>query len=139
MKIKNLLIGDLKTKRDATEARFREFLMLYETVKRERNRYTSLAQSSTQAAAEMAEKIRILEDEVRILRSQSDAKDNAIHSEIVAHAKTCDKRDKLRLDTNKSHSVYREKQEMVEQQIVEIDKFNNIINTMIITTLSLLQ
>ena len=130
VKIKNLLIGDLKSKRDATETRFKEFLLLYEMVKKERNRYTSLAQSSSQAAAEMAEKIRILQDEVTILRSQSDAKDAAINLELVAHTNTCSARDQLRLETNKSHSIYREKQEMVEQQIVEIDKFNNIINGM---------
>ena len=130
VKVKNLLIGDLRSKRDATEVRFKEFLLLYETVKSERNRYTSLAQSSSQAAAEMEEKIRILADEVQILQSQSEAKDKAINDELAKHGKTCNKRDQLRLDTNKSHSVYREKQEMVEQQIVEIDKFNNIINSM---------
>ncbi len=37
-------------------------------------------------------------------------------------------RDGLRLDLYKSQSEYRRKQEVVEQQIVEIDKLNSIIN-----------
>ena len=46
--------------------RFKEFSALYEVVKNERNKYINLIQSSTQALAEMREKIRILQNEVII-------------------------------------------------------------------------
>jgi hypothetical protein len=44
--------------------RFKEFSALHEVVKNERNKYINLIQSSTQALAEMREKIRILQNEV---------------------------------------------------------------------------
>lgn len=43
----------------------KEFSALYEVVKNERNKYVNLIQSSSQALAEMREKIRILVNEVR--------------------------------------------------------------------------
>lgn len=104
-----------------------EFSALYDVVKNERNKYVNLIQASTQALAEMKEKIKILHNEVEVLRNESLAKDKALVKEKLAHATAQCSRDSLRLDTNKSHDAYRAKQEQVEQQIVEIDKLNGII------------
>jgi len=78
----------------------------------------------------MKEKIKILQNEVEILRNESLAKDKALSKERLAHQVAQANRDGLRLDTNKCQAQYRQKQEQVEQQIVEIDKLNSIINTM---------
>jgi hypothetical protein len=85
----------------------------HEVVKNERNRYVALTQESLQAQAEMKEKIKILENEVEILRSESLAKDGALVKEQLVRQQGCNTRDQLRLETNKSHAVYREKQEQV--------------------------
>ena len=66
-----------------------------------------------QAQAEMREKIKILENEVDILRNESMAKDGALSKEKLIQQQACNTRDQLRLETNKSHAIYRQKQELV--------------------------
>ena len=48
---------------------------MYEDVKNMRNRYLTQIQSSTQDLAEMKERIKILQNEVEILRNESADKD----------------------------------------------------------------
>ena len=130
LKMKELIILDLTKKCNETNNRLKEFSALYDVVKNERNKYVNLIQASSQALAEMKEKIKILQNEVEILRNESLAKDKALAKERLAHQTAQGARDGLRLDTNKCQAQYRLKQEQVEQQIVEIDKLNSIINTM---------
>ena len=65
-----------------------------------------------------------------ILRNESLAKDKALAKERSQHLASQAQRDGLRLDLYKSQSEYRKKQEVVEQQIVEIDKLNSIISSL---------
>jgi chromosome segregation ATPase len=130
LKMKELIILDLSKKCNETNNRLQEFSALYDVVKNERNKYVNLIQASSQALAEMKEKIKILQNEVEILRNESLAKDKALSKERLAHQNAQASRDGLRLDTNKCQAQYRQKQEQVEQQIVEIDKLNSIINMM---------
>jgi len=76
----------------------------------------------------MKEKIKILQNEVEILRNESIGKDKVLSKEGAAHQSSQAQRDALRLETNKAQSEYKKKQEVVEQQIVEVDKLNSIIN-----------
>ncbi|OQR92276.1 MBO2, coiled coil flagellar protein [Thraustotheca clavata] len=128
LKMKELVILDFAKKCNETNNRLKEFSALYDIVKNERNKYVNLIQASSQALAEMKEKIKILHNEVEVLRNESLAKDKALTKEKLAHQTAQCSRDSLRLDTNKCHELYRTKQEQVEQQIVQIDKLNSIIN-----------
>ena len=67
---------------------------------------------------------------MEILTNECSTKDKALMKEKAAHHTAQLHRDSLRQDMNKYLSSYREKQSHVEQQIQEIDKVNNIINTM---------
>lgn len=49
--------------------RLKDFAKLYDVIKNERNKCVNLIQASTQKAAEMKEKIKILQNEVEILRT----------------------------------------------------------------------
>ena len=109
-----------------TTTTHRHHSVLYDVVKKERNKYVNAIQMSSQALAEMKEKIKILQNEVEILRNETLAKDRALNKERMTHQKTQAWRDQLRLECNKCNSQYRKKQEQVEQQIVEIDKLNSV-------------
>ncbi|KAJ0405669.1 hypothetical protein ATCC90586_004472 [Pythium insidiosum] len=128
LQMKELVVLDLAKKWHETSNHLKEFSALYDVVKNERNKYVSLIQSAAQALAEMKEKIKILQNEVEVLRNESLAKDKALGKERLAHATAQCSRDSLRLDTNKSHDQYRGRQDQVEQQIVEIDKLNAVIS-----------
>ena len=67
VRMKELVVLDLTKRCNEISNRLKEFSALYEVVKNERNKYSSLIQSSSQALAEMREKIRILGNEVNIL------------------------------------------------------------------------
>lgn len=128
VRMKELMILDLTKRCNEISNRLKEFSALYEVVKNERNKYVNLIQSSTQALAEIREKIRILSNEVEILSNESSTKDKALSKERIAHTQAQNQRDSLRQDMNKLLSDYRQKQGVVEQQIMEIDKLNAVIN-----------
>eukprot|EP00597_Dinobryon_sp_UTEXLB2267_P018139 CAMPEP_0201102084 /NCGR_PEP_ID=MMETSP0812-20130820/15649_1 /ASSEMBLY_ACC=CAM_ASM_000668 /TAXON_ID=98059 /ORGANISM="Dinobryon sp., Strain UTEXLB2267" /LENGTH=937 /DNA_ID=CAMNT_0047359413 /DNA_START=1 /DNA_END=2814 /DNA_ORIENTATION=- len=130
VRIKELLILDLTKRCNEISNRLKEFSALYEVVKNERNKYVNLIQSSSQALAEMREKIRILLNEVDILNNERTAKDLALAKEKNAHQQGQNQRDALRQDLNRLLSDYRSKQSTVEQQIQEIDKLNIVINNL---------
>lgn len=64
------------------------------------------------------------------MSNESSTKDKALFKEKGLHQQAQLQRDSLRQDLNKYLSSYRERQSVVEQQIQEIDKLNNIINNM---------
>ena len=55
--------------------RLEEFAKLYDIIKNERNKCVNLIQTSSQRAAEMQEKIKILQNEIEILRTAATAKE----------------------------------------------------------------
>lgn len=128
--MKELVILDLTKRCNEISNRLKEFSALYEVVKNERNKYVNLIQSSSQALAEMREKIRILHNEVEILGNERAAKDLALTKEHNAHQQAQNQRDALRQDLNRLLSEYRSRQSTVEQQIQEIDKLNVVINNL---------
>lgn len=130
IQLRRLTILDLSKKSHETASKLKEFYALYEVVKNERNKYVNLIQAAQQALAEMREKIKILDNEVGILQSESGAKSNALQKETLAHATAVTQRNAQRNDVNRLHARYREKQEQVEQQIVQVDKLNAVINRM---------
>merc|ERR550537_863318 len=128
LKMKELIILDLTKKCNETNNRLKEFSALYDVVKNERNKYVNLIQASSQALAEMKEKIKILQNEVEILRNESLAKDKALAKERSQHLASQSHRDGLRLELYKAQSEYRNRQETVQQQIEEVKTLNSIIN-----------
>ncbi|CAM9669684.1 unnamed protein product [Ectocarpus fasciculatus] len=128
--VKEMIILDATKRSNEISNRLKEFSALYEVVKNERNKYVNLIQSSSQALAEMKEKIRILNNELEILRNEGMSKDKALSKEKLSHQQALNQRDGLRQEMNKLLSEYRQKQSVVEQQIQEIDKLNLVINNL---------
>lgn len=129
LQMKQLTIMDLTKRANDMNVKLKEFSALYDVVKNERNKYVNLIQGCNQEQAEMNEKIRILTNEIEILKGESIAKDRALINERLDHEKAKYERDALRAETNKNQASYREKQENIEQQIMRIDKLNSVINT----------
>eukprot|EP00002_Diphylleia_rotans_P011919 TRINITY_DN2344_c0_g1_i2.p1 TRINITY_DN2344_c0_g1~~TRINITY_DN2344_c0_g1_i2.p1 ORF type:complete len:930 (+),score=260.77 TRINITY_DN2344_c0_g1_i2:170-2959(+) len=130
LKVKDLVREELTKKNQELAVRLKEFSALYEIVKNERNKYVNMIQASAQAVAEMKEKIKIVQNEIEILRNESMAKDKSLSKERLAHQTAFKSRDNQRNELNKKLYHYRVTQETLEQQIAEIDKLNSIINGM---------
>merc|ERR1719378_925802 len=106
-----------------------EFCTAYEVVKNERNKYVAQIQKSSQHLSEMKEKLKILQNEVEILRMESAFKDkqlqkvkqDAVRLEVI--------RDQLRTEWTRITAKGAALNEQVEQYVIEIDKLNSIINS----------
>ena len=60
------------------QTRLKEFAKLYDVIKNERNKIVNLIQTSTQISAEMREKIKILANEMEILRTAVSQKERLV-------------------------------------------------------------
>jgi uncharacterized small protein (DUF1192 family) len=130
LKVKELLILDLTKKAQETDFRLKSFIALYEEVKNARNKYVSQIQNSSQDLAEMKERIKILQNEVEILRNESAEKDRALIEVKHNVQKATYMRDSHRTDLNKNEYKFRQKQSIIGQKINESDKLNLIINSL---------
>merc|ERR1719178_248205 len=123
------LQDDLRKKHQEISLKQKEFCTMYEVVKNERNKYMTQIQKSSQHLSEMKEKLKILQNEVEILRMESAFKDkqlqkvkqDAVRLEVV-HDQLQNEKTRI---TGKGASL----NEQVEQYVIEIDKLNSIINS----------
>lgn len=113
LKVKELLILDLLKKQQETEFRLNTFQALYEDVKNMRNKYVAQIASSSQDLAEMKERIKILQNEVEILRNESADKDIILekYNKRVQEAQMA--RDKHRAELNKKEFLYKSKMSII--------------------------
>mmetsp|Transcript_41716 Transcript_41716/g.50580 ORF Transcript_41716/g.50580 Transcript_41716/m.50580 type:complete len:921 (+) Transcript_41716:130-2892(+) len=129
LRVKELIIVDLKKKKKEISQRLRDFQQLYDLVKNQRNKFVNLIQASSQSISEMKEKLKILGNEVEILRGEIMNKDKLLTKAQVEHNAAQVDRNHLQTELNKCAIIFREKQNTVDEQISEIDKLNAIINS----------
>lgn len=128
LKVKELVVLDLTKRLADTGVRLKDFSKLYDMVKSERNKYVNKIQSSQQALAETKEKIKILQNEVEILRAESALKDRALYKERLEHSGSFNVRDQLRAETNRVQGAAKEQEGLVGQSVAEIENLNAVIN-----------
>merc|ERR1711988_747415 len=109
--------------------RQKEFCTMYEVVKNERNKYVAMIQSSSQHLSEMKEKLKILQNEVEILRMESAFKDKQLQK-VKQDAQRLEViHDQLQNEKTRITGRGASLNEQVEQYVIEIDKLNGIINS----------
>ena len=87
----------------------------------------NLTQAATQKAAEMKEKLKILSNEVDILRREIQAKDRELLKMHQESSAALTLKDGQRSETNKVFAEYKSKRETVDQNLAQIEAFNVII------------
>merc|ERR1712151_1271483 len=92
---KQLEEDDLKKKHQEIIQKQKEFATMYEVVKNERNKYMTHIQKSSQHLSEMKEKLKILHNEVEILRMESAMKDKMLQRTRADAAKLEGNHDQL--------------------------------------------
>ncbi|KRX02223.1 hypothetical protein PPERSA_04845 [Pseudocohnilembus persalinus] len=127
LKIKELLILDLTKKHQETEFKLNSFKALYEEVKSARNKYVNLIQNSSQHLAELKERIKILQNELEILKNESAEKDSTLVQYKHILQQEIHKRDRIKQKLNKRNFLQKQKKQLVDQNINEIEKLNMII------------
>ncbi|ORX80966.1 hypothetical protein BCR32DRAFT_16586 [Anaeromyces robustus] len=75
---KDIIIRDTSKRYTESNVRLKEFSELYNVVKNERNKYVNMIQSTLQRIAEMKEKVKVLVNEIEILRQEIIIKDREL-------------------------------------------------------------
>merc|ERR1712100_25994 len=127
--MKELEEDDLKKKHQEISLKQKEFRTMYEVVKNERNKYMTQIQKSSQHLSEMKEKLKILQNEVEILRMESAFKDKQLQK-VKQDAQRLEViHDQLQNEKTRITGKGAALNEQVEQYVIEIDKLNSIINS----------
>jgi len=119
---------DLRKKLAEITHRQKEFGTMYEIVKNERNKYVAKIQESSQDLSEKKEKLKILQNEVEILRMESAAKDKQLSLTRTKANRDRVHKEQLRTDHTRVYNKGTALNEQVEQFVIEIDKLNSILN-----------
>lgn len=127
VQMKELEEFDLKKKHQEIAQRQKEFCTAYEVVKNERNKYVNQIQTCSQNLSEMKEKLKILQNEVEILRMDAASKDKLCKKEQVSHQQIRNERDQLRAELSQLHNKRDAFNEQVSLNVVEIDSLNRVI------------
>lgn len=124
---KDILIADASKSCSEAVNRLKEFGTLYEVVKNERNRYLNQTQATTQRAAEMKEKIKILSNEIEILRQEIMNKDRELSKKRQENIAAYSVRDAAKNEANKLLSQYRDRRDHIDQHLSRIETLNMLI------------
>merc|ERR1719305_1891079 len=127
--MKQLEEDDLKKKHQEISQKQKEFCAMYEVVKNERNKYMTQIQKSSQHLSEMKEKLKILQNEVEILRMESAFKDKQLQKVKQDAQRLEVVHDQLQNEKTRITGKGAALNEQVEQYVIEIDKLHSIINS----------
>lgn len=128
LKSKDLSITDHKKKNTEVQVRLQESAKLYDIIKNERNKCVNQIQASTQKAAEMREKIKILSNEIEILRTTVSNLERNLQKARLKHMNSLVLRDSLRNERSKALTLESELAEKREQLKAQISKLNTLNN-----------
>merc|ERR1712054_670776 len=98
-------------------------------LKKKRNKYMTHIQKSSQHLSEMKEKLKILQNEVEILRMESAFKDKQLQKVKQDAQRLEVVHDQLQNEKTRITAKGANLNEQVEQYVIEIDKLNSIINS----------
>ncbi len=97
-------------------------------IKNERNKCVNQIQVCTQRGAEMREKIKILSNEIEILRTSSVQKEKRLQKQRLKHTNAISLRDSIRNEVSKQREREKEMNDLMEQQKMDISNYNTIVN-----------
>ncbi|XP_065829592.1 coiled-coil domain-containing protein 146-like [Oscarella lobularis] len=125
---KNNVIEESQKKNKELQIRLREYAQMYDVLKGERNKCVAYIQTTTQKAAEMREKIKILQNEVEILQASIATKDRLLQKSHLKLTQSVMVRDSIRNELLKQQRLLVEYQARSEQQLKNLEHLNNVVN-----------
>lgn len=128
-RIRQLELNDLKNVRKDVLKRVSDFEKLYSLVKNQRNKFVNLIQAANQGMLEMRDKLKVLQNELEILRNEAAVKAKLLGRAKSQHTTSVVERDHLRADMHKQNAALRSKQQLLDEQLTGIDHLSTIINS----------
>ena len=121
-------LDDLKKQTKENERRHKSLVSLFHEVQSQRNKFAQLIEAGKQTKAETGEKLRVLANEIDILRGESGDKEIKL---VHAHAQLTSAmtaRDVLRQDINKRAMTFREGRDKIDEQMNEMEGLHTVVD-----------
>jgi len=109
------------------EIQLKEFAKMYEIIKNERNKCVNSIQINTQKSNEMKEKIKLLENEIEILRTKLITLEKDVQKKNLLVSGSVIERDREKHKVEKQRSELRQLSIKEQQQTLENRNYNNLI------------
>ena len=119
-------LDDLKKQTKENERRHKSLVSLFHEVQSQRNKFAQLIEAGKQTKAETGEKLRVLANEIDILRGEAGDKEIKL---VHAHAQLTSAmtaRDVLRQDINKRAMTFREGRDKIDEQMNEMEGLHTV-------------
>merc|ERR1711892_94329 len=124
LKQKELMLHDHKKRCLEIQLKQDDFAKLYDVIKNEKNKYVHMIQTSTQKAAELRDKLRVLANEVEILQNNASQRTKQLKKQELSHAQHCSERDALRNERAKMNTSSNQVSLQIGSRKLEIDRLN---------------
>ncbi|OHS96654.1 hypothetical protein TRFO_09803 [Tritrichomonas foetus] len=127
---RNLDYMDLVRKQEQNAAKLKDCSEMYEKVKLDRNKNVNHIQTSRQLIVEYKEKIRILENEVEVLRAEFEQVDAAVKLQKNDLMQAFKRRDATKSDLKRAEISYKDLQGKIDFQMNETSRLNLVLQNL---------
>lgn len=124
---KNLNFLDLSRKLDSYGQKIIDTSQLYEKAKLERNRYVNTIQTTKQQTIEFKEKIKILDNEVDVLRNELTQVDAAVNAQKHQLSDAFKRREATKCQLKEEEDKYKVLQRQIDYQVTETARLNAVL------------
>merc|ERR1712142_299172 len=121
---RDLVLQDHKKRCFEVQGQQDDFAKLYDVIKNEKNKHVHLIQASTQKAAELREKLRVLANEVEISQGSATQKVKVLRKAELLHNQSKAEQEALRNDKSKMVDNQNQIEQTVSSRKLEIDRLN---------------
>ncbi|XP_032077775.1 coiled-coil domain-containing protein 146-like [Thamnophis elegans] len=125
IKTKNFEIREHTKKQREIQRQMKEFAKLYDVVRHERNKLVSLVHCARQKTNEMKDKVKMLDNEMEILRNNAVIKERKLQKYQMKYSNNVAIKDSIQSDVCKVYQTVQEMKEKREQQLMDVERLTN--------------
>ncbi|XP_053873622.1 coiled-coil domain-containing protein 146 isoform X3 [Malaclemys terrapin pileata] len=127
IKTKELEIREYKKNKKEIQRQLKGFAKMYDIIRNERNKCVNLVHTARQKTTEIKERVKMLENEMEILRSNVIIKERKLQKNLLKHSNNIAIKDSIQSDVCKVIATLQEMKEKREQQLLDVDRLTNML------------
>ncbi|XP_007436465.2 coiled-coil domain-containing protein 146-like [Python bivittatus] len=125
IKTKDFEIREYTKKQKEIQRQMKEFAKLYDIVRHERNKLVNLVHCARQKTNEIKDKVKMLDNEMEILRNNAVIKERKLQKYQMKYANNLAIKDSIHCDVCKVYQTLQEMKEKREQQLMDVERLTN--------------
>ncbi|KAH0616470.1 hypothetical protein JD844_027592 [Phrynosoma platyrhinos] len=127
IKTKDFEIREHKKKQREIQRQMKEFAKMYDIVRHERNKLVNLVHCARQKTNEIKEKVKMLDNEMEILRHSVVIKERKLQKYQLKLSNNIAIKESIHCDVGKIYQTLQEMKEKREQQLMDVERLTNML------------